>query len=210
MAHMPAGSSFQYTQVAEQFITNLKVGLFAALFLAAPVIFAQFWGFVAPGLYRHERKLVLPFVVLSSVFFAAGAAFCYYMVLPWGMNFFLSMGSEEVQANIRVAEYLSFVTKFILGFGIIFEMPLAIFFLARAGIVDHEGLARFRRYAVVLSFVVAMLLTPPDPGTQIALAIPMVLLYEVGVLTARLWGRPKPKAPAEAPSVDTRPKGPPE
>jgi sec-independent protein translocase protein TatC len=197
--HFPDGGGFIYTEVAEKFITNLKVGLFASVFLAAPFLFGQAWAFVAPGLYKHERRLALPFIVTSTLFFVAGAAFCYYGVLPWGMHFFLSLGTADITPQIKVAAYLRFVTRFILAMGLVFQMPLGIFFLARAGIVDAQGLSAFRKYAVVLSFVAAAVLTPPDPGTQVALALPMILLYELGILTARLWGRPKiGSQPAEA------------
>lgn len=197
--HFATGSGFIYTEVGEKFITDLKVGLFAALFLASPFLFAQMWGFVAPGLYKHERRMVVPFAVLSSGFFILGAAFCYYGILPWGMKFFLSFATGDIAAQIKVSAYLGFVTKFLVGMGLVFQMPLAIFFLARLGIVDAAGLKSFRKYAVVLSFLVSSFLTPPDPGTQVALALPMIVLYEIGILTARLWG--KPKAVVEAPDA---------
>ena len=193
----PEGSGFIYTQVAEKFITDLKVSLFAAVFLASPVLFAQAWGFVAPGLYKRERMMIIPFVLASTVFFSAGAGFCYYGILPLAMDFFLKFAVDGIDAQITVSAYLSFMTRFLMGFGLVFELPLAIFFLARLGIVTAKGLAEFRKYAVVLAFLAGAMLTPPDPMSQAALAVPIILLYEVGILTARIWGKERP-APAEA------------
>ena len=192
--HFPEGGSFAAISALEVFVTNLKMSLFAAVFLAAPMLFYQAWQFVAPGLYRSERRLVLPFVVFSTLFFVSGAAFGFTFILPLAMQFLLGFSSDGIIANISVASYLGDVTRLLLGFGTVFELPLAIFFLARAGIVTGEGLANFRKYAVLLTFVVAAILTPPDPVTQIGLALPLILLYELGVITARLWGRKRPEA----------------
>lgn len=184
--------SFAQLKPMEIFVTDLKVSLFAAIFLAAPVIFFQAWRFVAPGLYRSERRLVLPFVFFSTLFFTSGAAFGYAVILPFAMQFLLGFATEEVQSTISVAAYLSDVTRLLLAFGAVFELPLAIFFLARAGIVTAEGLSEFRKYAVILIFVVSAILTPPDPVTQVGLALPLIGLYEIGVLTARIWGKKRP------------------
>ena len=193
--YFPEGSSFSSISPLEIFVTNLKMSLFAAVFLAAPALFYQAWKFVAPGLYKSERRLVLPFVLFSTLFFTAGAAFCYVYILPFAMKFLLGFSGDGINSAISVAAYLSDVTRLLLAFGAVFELPLAIFFLARAGIVSAAGLASFRKYAVILIFVVAALLTPPDPVTQLGLAIPLLVLYEVGVIVARIWGRPKPDAP---------------
>lgn len=193
--YFPEGGGFAALATLEVFVTNLKMSLFAALFLALPVLFYQGWSFVAPGLYRSERRLVVPFVVFSSLFFTAGASFGFTFILPLAMEFLLAFSSEGIEANISIASYLGDVTKLLLAFGAVFELPLAIFFLARAGIVTAEGLVRFRKYAVLLTFVIAALLTPPDPITQVGLALPLILLYEVGVITAKLWG--KKRLPAE-------------
>jgi len=183
---------FTTRYVAEKFLTRLKCSLFAGAFVASPLMFFHIWRFVAPGLYRRERGLAVPFVVSSSVSFVGGAAFCYYLLLPVAMQFFLTVGGGEdnIQTQIEMGEYLSFVTRLMLVFGAVFELPLLIFFLARLGLVSAAGLARFRKYAIVLIFAVAAFVTPPDPITQMMLAIPLVVLYEVGILTARLWGRP--------------------
>ncbi len=186
----PEGSGFIYTELAEKFITDLKVSLFAAIFLAAPFLFAQAWGFVSPGLYKRERRAVLPFAFFSTLFFVAGAAFCYLAILDIAVGFFLKFAaSGEIAAQIKVSAYLRFVTRFMFAFGLVFELPLAIFFLARLGLVSAAGLRKFRPYAIIIAFLAGAMLTPPDPLSQAALAVPMVVLYEVGILTARLWGR---------------------
>jgi len=198
--HFPEGASFIFTKPAEKFIVDIKVSLFAALLVSLPVLFYQGWQFVAPGLYKAERKLVLPFVFFSTVFFAVGATFCYMTVLPWAMHFFLGFGNETVLPQITVTEYLSFTTRIIFAFGTVFQLPLAIFFLSRVGIVTAKGLASFRRFAVPIIFLLSAVLTPPDVVTQIALSLPLILLYEVGIVVARVWGKPKPGA--EVATVD--------
>ena len=189
--YFPEDGGFTTRKVTEKFLTYLKCSLFAGAFLASPVVFFQAWRFVAPGLYRRERTLALPFVISSTLSFVGGAAFCYYLLLPVAMQFFMSVGEGDgIASQIEIAEYLSFVTRLMLAFGVVFELPLLIFFLARLGIVSAQGLAAFRKYAIVLIFALAAFVTPPDPITQLMLAIPLVVLYEVGVITARLWGRP--------------------
>lgn len=183
---------FVYTQVAEEFMTYLKVGIFGALLLALPVIAHQAWGFIAPGLYKRERRYVFPFVICSTLLFAGGAAFCYYGILPYAMGFFLSSSSELAVPQIKVSSYLSFVTRMILAFGLVFETPLVIFFMARMGLVTAASLARFRRYAILIGFVLAAVITPPDPGSQVAVALPFLLLYEVGIIVARIFAVPAP------------------
>jgi sec-independent protein translocase protein TatC len=194
LPYFPEGSFFSSHSPLEVFVTEIKMSLFGAVFLAVPVLFYQAWSFVAPGLYKRERRLVLPFVLFSSVFFTAGAAFGYLFILPFAMQFLLGFSGEGINSAISVAAYLSDVTRLLLAFGAVFQMPLGIFFLARAGIVTGQGLASFRKYAIILIFVVAALLTPPDPVTQVGLALPLVLLYEIGVITARIWGKKKPVA----------------
>lgn len=189
----PEGSGFIYTEVAEKFMVDMKLGLFGACFVASPWLAWQVWAFVAPGLYRRERRMVLPFIAASSVLFVAGAAACYYGLLPWAMKFFVSFATEEIAASIKVSSYLRFVTLFLVAFGLVFETPLVILFLARMGIVTAAGLRRFRRWAILLGFTVAAVITPPDPWSQIAVAVPFVGLYELGILAAAAWGR-KPMA----------------
>lgn len=195
----PEGSGFIYTELAEKFITDLKVSLFAAVFLAAPFLFGQLWGFVSPGLYKRERRAVLPFAFFSTIFFMSGAAFCYFAILDIAVTFFLKFAaSGEIAAQIKVSAYLRFVTRFMLAFGLVFELPLAIFFLSRLGLVTARKLRKFRPYAIITAFLVGAMLTPPDPISQAALAVPMIVLYEVGILSAAIWGKDRAQVEAEA------------
>ena len=183
---------FIATKLYEAFMTDLKVGFFGALVVAMPVIAWQTWGFVAPGLYKNERRMVWPFVILSTLLFAVGIALCYYGILPYAIEFFTSYNAKSgVTTQLKVEEYLSFIIRFLVAFGAVFQTPLIIFFLARMGLVTAEGLRHFRRYAIVLGFVLAATITPPDPGSQVAVALPFILLYEIGIVTAWLWGKPK-------------------
>ena len=189
----PEGAGgFVYTQVAEEFMTHLKVGIFGAMLLALPVIAYQIWAFVAPGLYKREQRHLIPFAACSVLLFGLGASFCYYGILPYAMGFFLNSTSELAVPQIKVSSYLSFVIRMVFAFGLVFETPLVIFFLARMGIVTAASLRRFRRYAILLGFIVAALITPPDPGSQVAVALPFIALYEVGIIVASLFGKPRP------------------
>ncbi|HCP46724.1 MAG TPA: twin-arginine translocase subunit TatC [Deltaproteobacteria bacterium] len=186
----PEGGGFTTLDVTERFMVWLKCSLFAGLFGASPVVFHQLWSFIAPGLYRQEKRLVMPFVLCATTLFIGGGAFCYYQLMPYAMHFFLSMGmADDALTMVSMSRYLSFSTRLIIIFGGVFELPLIIFFLARLGVVSASGLARFRRYAIICLFVGAALVTPPDPITQLMLALPLVVLYEVGIVTARVWGK---------------------
>ncbi len=185
------GSTLAIRSLAEGFLVELKVAAIAGLFVASPVIFYQMWKFVAPGLYDREKRLVLPVVLSSTVLFAGGALFGYFIVFPFVFSFFLSFTGGDTSALLSIGDYLSFAAKLLAGFGVIFELPLILFILAYLGIVDHEKLRRARRYVIVINFVVAAIITPPDVVSQLFLAIPLILLYEVGVLVARLVGRRK-------------------
>ena len=181
-----------YTALHEAFFTQVKVALFSALFVSFPFVAAQIWMFVAPGLYKHEKGAFLPFLVLTPVLFFTGGAFVYYVMFPVAWEFFLSfeqVGGEEtmaIQSLPKVSEYLSLVMKLIFAFGISFELPLLLTLLARVGLTTSKGLAEKRRYAVVMAFVAAAILTPPDPISQISLAVPIIVLYEVSILAVRL------------------------
>ncbi len=182
---------FIYTAPQEFFFTRIKIGAFGGLVLAFPVIAAQLYMFVAPGLYRNERGAFLPYLVATPVLFLIGAALVYFMIIPMAMWFFLSMeqtggdGIASIQHLPKVSEYLGLIMTLIFAFGIVFQLPVAITLLARAGLVTTEGLADKRKYAVVIAFVAAAILTPPDPLTQIGLAVPTILLYEVSIFAAR-------------------------
>ena len=184
-----------YTSLHEAFFTYIKVAFFAALFVAFPFIASQVWMFVAPGLYKHEKRAFLPFLVATPVLFFAGGALVYYMIFPLAWKFFLgfeSVGGDgmlAIQLEAKVDQYLSLVMQLIFAFGLCFELPVVMTLLARAGVVSAAGMAEKRRYAIVLAFVAAAILTPPDVISQIGLAIPTILLYEVSILCARLVER---------------------
>jgi sec-independent protein translocase protein TatC len=187
----------------EVFMTDLKVGFFGAFILAMPVIAWQMWGFVAPGLYKTEKRMVWPFVILSTLLFVGGIALCYYGILPYAIEFFTNYNQERgFTSLLTVSDYLSFIIRFLVAFGAVFQTPLIIFFLARMGLVTAKGLRHFRRYAIVLGFALAAMITPPDPGSQIAVALPFIVLYEVGIITAALWGRPPLGQRSEADEVE--------
>jgi len=194
-SYLPKDSTFIFTGLSEGFVTYLKLSFFAGIFLSIPVILYQVWCFVAPGLYSHERRYVLPFIVLSSLFFLAGALFCYFVVLPIGCRFFLSYNTDYIRLLPSMKEYLSFSCAFILAFGIIFELPLFILLLARIGIVHEQQLRTSRRYVIVLIFIVAAFLTPPDIISQICMAIPLLVLYELSILLAKAFGKRRTEAP---------------
>ncbi len=180
-----------FTALHEKFFTNVKVAFFAACFLAFPLIATQIWLFVAPGLYRHEKAALLPFLVATPVMFFAGGAFVYYLVLPVAWSFFAGFeqlaqpGQLAIELEPKVNEYLALTMRLLFAFGIAFELPVLLVLLARVGIVSAAGLAQYRRYAIVLAFVAAAILTPPDPLSQIGLAVPIILLYESSIWIAR-------------------------
>ena len=189
-----------FTGLPEAFFTYLKVALLSGFMLAAPVVLYQFWMFVAPGLYQKERRLLIPIVFLSSVFFVGGALFGYFIVFPFGFKFFLGFASETIQALPSMKEYLSFSAKLLLAFGLVFELPIIITFLARLGIVSVDFLKKNRKYALILFFAGSAILTPPDVVTQIMMAVPLMLLYEISILGARVFGKKKAKESDKVPS----------
>jgi sec-independent protein translocase protein TatC len=180
------------TGVTEAFFTKLKVAVIAGLFLASPVIFFQGWRFVAPGLYDREKRVALPFSIAASAFFIAGAAFCYWLVFPVAFSFFLDeFASIGVAAQIRVSEYLSFASRMLLAFGVTFELPVVTFFLARLGVLTHRTLIGWWRYAIVVIFIVAAILTPgPDIASQMLMAAPLLVLYTLSIGVAYVVARP--------------------
>jgi len=178
-----------FTGLPEAFFTYLKVALLAGIILATPVLFYEFWMFVSPGLYREEKKYILPIIILSLIFFIAGASFGYFIVFPYGFQFFLGFTTETIQAMPSMKEYLSFASKMLLAFGFVFELPLVLTFLSRMGLVTPDFLKKNRKYALLLFFVGAAMITPPDVVTQIMMAMPLILLYEIGILGAKLFGK---------------------
>jgi sec-independent protein translocase protein TatC len=188
---MPTGDKIIFTGLPEAFFTYLKVAFLSGIMLVAPVILYQFWMFVAPGLYNKEKRLLVPIVFLSSFFFLGGSLFGYFLVFPWGFKFFLGFASETIKPLPSMREYLSFSAKLLLAFGLVFELPLVITFLARLGLVSVEFLKKNRKYALLLFFVGAAILTPPDVVTQIMMAFPLMALYEVSIIGARIFGKKK-------------------
>ena len=195
---MDSGDHLIYTNLPEAFFTFLKAAFICALMLASPVIFYQFWMFMAPGLYDKEKRLLIPILFLSVFFFVGGAMFAYFVVFPFGFDFFLSFASETIRPMPSMKEYLGFASKLLLAFGLVFEMPLVITFLARLGIVNAAMLSKFRKYMILIIFIGAAILTPPDVITQVFMAFPLILLYEISIISARIFGRKKKPADEDA------------
>jgi sec-independent protein translocase protein TatC len=184
-----------FTGVPEPFFVYLKVALVASIFFSAPVILYEIWAFVAPGLYVHEKRYVVPFVFFSSLLFLLGTAFGYYVVCPYGFKFLLGFATYNIQPMLAIKEYFSFSTKLLLAFGFVFQLPLFLVFLSKAGVVTPQTLSRQRKYVILLIFIVAAILTPPDVATQFMMAGPLVALFEIGLILARIFGK-KGEVPA--------------
>ena len=191
---MKEGDTLIYTHLPEAFFTFLKTALISGIMLASPVILYQFWMFMAPGLYDREKKMLVPILLLSTLFFTGGALFGYFVVFPLGFEFFLSFATDTIRPMPRMREYLSFAAKLLLAFGIVFELPLVITFLARLGVVSVDFLKKHRKYAILLFFCGSAMLTPPDVVTQIMMALPLMVLYEISIIGARVFGREKAEA----------------
>jgi sec-independent protein translocase protein TatC len=191
------GYELVFTAPAEAFWVQMKVGMFAGLFLAAPVILWQVWAFIAPGLHDEEKKYASPFVIIGSLMFLAGGAFALFVVTPYALTFLLGYARPGLKPMITIQNHIDFLLKFTLAFGVVFELPLALTLLARMGVVTAKTLARHRKYAVLGAFVVAAILTPtPDAFNQALMAGPLIILYEVGIVSARIFGRKPAPAPA--------------
>jgi sec-independent protein translocase protein TatC len=186
---MEAGDTLIFTGLPEAFFTYLKVSFLSGLMLAAPVIIYQFWMFVAPGLYEKEKRLMMPIVFLSTFFFLGGALFGYFIVFPWGFKFFLGFATETIRPLPSMKEYLGFSANLLLAFGLVFELPLVITFLAKLGVVSVDFLKKNRKYAILLFFAGSAMLTPPDVVTQIMMALPLMLLYEISIFGAKIFGK---------------------
>ncbi len=181
-----------FTALHETFVTYLKVAFFTAFFIGSPIMLIQMWKFIAPGLYRNEKKALLPYLIATPVLFLLGGMLVYYLVMPLAIKFFLSfetsaqINSLPIQLEDKVNEYLSLIMRLIFAFGLSFQLPVLLNLLARVGIVDSEYLIKRRKYVVVIIFAVAAVLTPPDPITQIGLGIPLLLLYELSIFSVKI------------------------
>ncbi|WP_198970622.1 twin-arginine translocase subunit TatC [Xylophilus sp. ASV27] len=187
VAHLPRGATLIATSVISPFMVPLKILFMTAFLLALPVVLYQVWAFIAPGLYLHEKRLVLPLVISSTVLFFVGVAFCYFFVFGKVFAFIQAFAPKSITPAPDIEEYLSFVLTMFLAFGIAFEVPIVVIVLARLGIVSIDKLKAFRGYFVVGAFIVAAIVTPPDVVSQLSLAIPMCILYEVGIWGARIF-----------------------
>lgn len=196
VANLPKGATLIATSVISPFMVPLKILVMTAFLLALPVVLYQLWAFVAPGLYAHEKKLVMPLVVSSTVLFFIGVAFCYFFVFGQVFKFIQGFAPKSITAAPDIEAYLDFVLSMFLAFGLTFEVPIAVVVLARMGVVSVDKLKEFRGYFVVLAFVVAAVVTPPDVVSQLALAIPMCILYELGIWAAQIFIK-HTQAPAE-------------
>jgi sec-independent protein translocase protein TatC len=203
------GRRLIFTALQEKFFTNVRLAFFGGAVLSFPLVAAQLWMFVAPGLYKNEKRVFFPFLFATPVMFAIGASLVYYFVLPVAWKFFTGFeqlhvegGGLPIQLEPKVAEYLSLVMQMIFGFGLVFELPVLLTLLVAAGILSTEGLARNRRYAIVGAFVVAAVLTPPDPISQVAMAVPIVGLYEISIWIGKLIERDRRKREAAEDSAE--------
>ena len=204
---LPPGSSLVFTAVPEAFFTYFKAAILGGIFICFPFILYQVWAFISPGLYRREKKYVIPYLFVSSSFFILGAAFCYFIVFPVIFRFLLSFASEEIRPLPSIREYLTFTIKLLLAFGLLFQWPALVFFLSRMGVISSSFLARNRKYAILFIFLAAAILTPPDLISQLLLAGPLILLYEGSVWMTKFLGKKEKKADEEEEKKETPSEG---
>jgi len=190
-AVMPEGDQLIFTNLPEMFFAYIKVAFIAGIMAAAPLIFYQLWMFIAPGLYQKEKKMAIPFVISSTILFVGGALFGYFVVFPFGFKFFIGFSNEYVKALPSVKQYFSFSMKLLFAFGVVFELPVIIFFLSKMGVVTPQFLSQKRKYAILLTFALAAILTPPDVITQCMMAGPLIVLYEIGIMVSRIAQKKK-------------------
>jgi sec-independent protein translocase protein TatC len=198
LSHLPQGTRLIATNVISPILVPLKVTLMASFLLALPIVLYQVWAFVAPGLYSHEKKLVLPLVISSTILFIVGVAFCYFIVIPGMSRFINSFAPSSITAAPDIEQYFGFVLTLFLVFGVAFEVPIAVIVLARIGVVTIDQLKKVRGYFIVAAFIVAAVVTPPDVISQLALAVPMIVLYEIGIIAAQVFIKHTQAPDAEA------------
>jgi len=188
---LPDDSRLIFTNLPEMFIAYIKVALVAGIILAIPIIFYQLWMFLAPALFRKEKRYIIPFVLFSSILFAAGALFGYLVVFPYGFKFFVSFATEDIQALPSVKQYFSFAIRLLLAFGLVFEMPVVVLFLTKIGLITPDSMKKFRKFAILCSFILSAILTPPDVATQLMMALPIIILYEISIFLSKAIYRKK-------------------
>lgn len=190
---LPEGSSLVFINATEPFFTILKVAALAGLVVSFPIIIWQLWSFIAPALYGHEKRLAIPFVFFSSLCFGTGTYFGFTFVFPMIFTFLITYGTNVggIDAMLSMGAYLTLASRLLIAFGLVFELPIVIFFLARLGIVDHKWLSKNRKFSLLLAFILGAVLTPPDIFSQASIAVPFIVLYEVGIIVARLFGKKK-------------------
>lgn len=205
-AVLPEGQRLIYTNLPEAFFTYLKISFLTGTLLALPVIFWQLWSFIAPGLYKNEKRYAVGFVISSTLLFFGGAIFGYQIVFPYGFTFFVGFESELIQPLPALNQYFSFSLRLLIAFGVIFELPIVVFFLSRMGIVDHKWLRKHYKWAILLTFVVGAMFTPPDVVTQVLMAAPLIILFEISIWVSRIFGKKKPEPePEEEDEPETTP-----
>ena len=190
---LPEDSRLIFTNLPEMFIAYIKVALVAGIILAIPIIFYQLWMFLAPALFKKEKKYIIPFVLFSSILFAVGALFGYLVVFPYGFKFFVSFATEDIQALPSVKQYFSFAIRLLLAFGLVFEMPVVVLFLTKIGLITPDSMKKFRKFAILSSFILSAILTPPDVATQLMMALPIIILYEISIVLSKTMYRKKEK-----------------
>ncbi|MDR2487924.1 MAG: twin-arginine translocase subunit TatC [Desulfovibrio sp.] len=201
---LPNEGRLIYTSPPEAFFIYMKVAFMAGIFLTSPLIFYQIWAFVAPGLYKEEKIYILPIAFFSSLFFICGGLFCYFVTFPFAFEFFMSYSTDPIVAMPGLDETLSFVLHFLFAFGLVFELPLFVFFLSRLGIITADMMRKARRYAILANFIVAAVLTPPDVLSQLLMACPLILLYEISIIIAVVFGKKRTEQAVQADAVQNK------
>ena len=197
---LPDDSQLIFTNLPEMFIAYIKVALVAGIILAIPIIFYQLWMFLAPALSQKEKKYIIPFVLFSTILFVTGSLFGYLVVFPYGFKFFVSFATEEIQALPSVKQYFSFAIRLLLAFGLVFEMPIVVLFMTKIGLITPDSMKKFRKFAILCSFILSAILTPPDVATQLMMALPIIILYELSIFLSKAIYRKKEEKPEADPT----------